>query len=169
MKSKISILLTCIFIAFSFSCEKETGKTQEMSGKLISYSDCKSLKFSDPWADTPDSLSCVEYSFNSSDSILYLKHINAGFNCCPNGIYCNISISNDTITIHELENASACNCNCLYDLNIEINGVTLKKYQLKFIEPYAGEQQKLFFEIDLIHGTTGSYCVSRYQYPWAIN
>jgi hypothetical protein len=137
-----------------------------MSGKLLSYSDCKEKKSIDFTEGTPDSLSCVEYSFNPSESKLYLKHINAGFNCCPKGLYCNISLNNDTITIHEFENAHDCDCNCLYDLYIEINGAIIKKYQVKFIEPYCSEQEKLLFEIDLTNGNAGSYCVSRKQYPW---
>jgi hypothetical protein len=39
-------------------------------------------------------------------------------------------------------------------------------YRIKFIEPYSGEQEKLFFEIDFTNENTGSYCVSRNQYPW---
>jgi hypothetical protein len=100
---------------------------------------------------------------------LTVKHINAGFNCCPDSLYCKVDLEGDTILIQELENSTLCHCNCLYDLVIEIKGIDLKKYHVKFIEPYVADQNKLLFEIDLTEDSTGSYCVTRQQYPWGIN
>jgi len=110
----------------------------------------------------------VDYSFNANTNTLTITHINAGFNCCPDSLYCKISKNIDTIIIQEFEKIPQCNCNCLYDLDIEINGVESKKYQIKFVEPYVGEQGKLEFEIDLKNNEIGSYCVTRKQYPWGI-
>ena len=95
-------------------------------------------------------------------------HVNTGFNCCPQGFYCNLSLKNDTIIIEEFENSSLCDCNCLYDLNIEVKGVGAKKNQFKFIEAYCGEQEKLEFPIDLPALEQGSYCVTKTNYPWGI-
>lgn len=71
--------------------------------------------------------------------------------------------------IQEYEKVADCKCECLYDLEIEVNGVDFKKYQIKFIEPYALEQDKLDFEVDLTKDSNGTYCVTRKQYPWGIN
>jgi hypothetical protein len=117
----------------------------------------------------PDSISVVEYTFNPVRNLLTLKHINAGFNCCPDSIYCTITVRGNTILIEEFEKAALCHCNCLYDLEIEINGVEAKKYDLKFIEPYIGDQEEIVFEIDLGKAMNGSYEVNRKQYPWGMS
>ncbi|MFA5420089.1 MAG: hypothetical protein WC341_16675, partial [Bacteroidales bacterium] len=62
--------------------------------------------------------------------------------------------------------STLCKCNCLYDLDIEINGIDAKIYQVEFIEPYSDEQEKIIFELDLTMEKEGSYCVTRKQYPW---
>jgi hypothetical protein len=83
-------------------------------------------------------------------------------------LYCKIELIGDTIQIQEYETASACRCNCLYDLDIEIEGVDLSKYQIKFVEPYAGDQAELIFWIDLTDEISGSYSVTRKNYPWGV-
>jgi hypothetical protein len=110
----------------------------------------------------------VEYNYNETSNKLIFNHINAGFNCCPQGFYCNVSLKNDTIIVEEFENSSLCDCNCLYDLEIELKGVEAKKYQIKFIEPYCGNQAKLEFPVDLASLEQGSYCATRTNYPWGI-
>jgi hypothetical protein len=77
-------------------------------------------------------------------------------------------LSNDTIIISEHEAKAQCNCNCLYDLDLVINGVDSKEYQIKFIEPYSGEQKKISFKIDLTKEKNGSFCVTRKSYPWGM-
>jgi hypothetical protein len=167
MKSTIySILVISILAILVYSCEKDKTKLLTMTGKLISNSECKRSKSVDLKSDTPDSLTCIDYLFDISGNKLSIKHINAGFNCCPDSLYCNVSISNDTIIIQEFEKIAQCRCNCLYDLNIEIKEVETKKYQVKFIEPYSGEQAKLIFGLDLTKDKEGSYCITRKQYPW---
>jgi hypothetical protein len=103
-----------------------------------------------------------------TSKILIFKHINAGFNCCPEGFYCNVSLKNDTIVIEEFENSSLCDCNCLFDLDIEVKGVETKTYQIKFIEPYCGDQAKLEFPVNLAVLKDGIFCVTRTRYPWGI-
>jgi hypothetical protein len=173
MKTSIYVIFATLIIGFSiYSCEKEQTKDKQIDfkGQLISKSACKSnLKSTKETTDTPDSLSCVDYSFDNSTNILTIKHINAGYNCCPDSFYCIISLNNDTIIIKEIELNPKCNCNCLYDLNIGIQGIDAKKYQIKFIEPYVNDQKKILFGIDLANEIVGSYCVTRKQYPWGLN
>jgi hypothetical protein len=169
MKMIISSVLTGVVIALlAFSCEheKDNNNLQGLTGKLINNSDCKNLKPVTIIDTIPDSLSCVDYSYEPSNHKLLIKHINAGFNCCPDGLYCNATLSNDTIIIQEFENDQLCNCECLFDLEIEITGVTPEEYLIKFIEPYCGDQEQIIFEVDLISEFEGSYCVTRNQYPW---
>jgi hypothetical protein len=173
MRKIIYSLLIGSFIGLMIiSCEKKDDNDKQLiiTGQLISNSKCKNdLKLSSQIVGTPDSLSCVNYSFDSDKNKLTLKHINAGFNCCPDSLYCKIELKGDTILIQELEKTAQCNCNCLYDLDIELNGVALKKYQIKFVEPYVSEQNKLLFEIDLTKITNGTYCVTRKLYPWGMD
>ena len=110
----------------------------------------------------------MEYAYNQTSKELTFMHVNTGFNCCPQGFYCNLSLKNDTIIIEEFENSSLCDCNCLYDLNIEMKEVEAKKYQIKFIEPYCSDQEKIEFGVDLAVQTEGVFCVARNRYPWGI-
>lgn len=168
MKTTINLILIFFFIGF-ISCEKGNDNTNQLdlSGKLIKNSTCKSdFKSGTSTINTPDTLSCIEYSYDNSSNKLTIKHINSGFNCCPDSLYCDVKLNSDTIIIKEFEAAALCKCNCLYDLNIELNGVTSKKYQVRFIEPYIGEQEQLIFEIDLTKDIDGSFCLIRKQYPW---
>lgn len=170
MKMTIPSLIFFIAIVI-MSCEKEsnTGNPPSFTGNLIDVSDCKyDTKSTSSLSETPDSLSCVEYLLDKDNYKLKLKHINAGFNCCPGDLKLNFTLKNDTIIIEEAESEPACNCDCIFDLDIEIEGVSAKKYQLLFIEPYVGDQEKLNFEIDLSQGASGSFCVTRKQYPWGV-
>jgi hypothetical protein len=169
MKTVIKLILIFLFIGLIISCEENNNKQLDFVGKLISNSTCKNdLKSTTENLNTPDSLSCVDYTYDDVNNKLTIKHINAGFNCCPDSLYCDISLSNDMIIIEEYEKTHQCDCNCLYDLDIEINGVDLKIYQVKLIEPYSGEQAEITFEIDLVKDKEGSYCVTRKQYPWGM-
>ena len=173
MKKIIYSLLTCsLLVLVILSCEKNDDYDKQLiiSGQLISNTTCKNdLKSRSQIVETPDSLSCVNYSFDKENNKLTIRHINAGFNCCPDSLYCKIELKGDTILIQEFEKVADCRCNCLYDLDFEISGVDLKKYQLKFIEPYVAEQDKLVFEIDLNSDQNGTYCVIRKLYPWGID
>ena len=168
MKTFRKIFLSAVILMLLFiGCEKEKEEGS-ISGRVIKHTDCKTFKTGDNNGDIADTLSCVDYSFNQSEKKLMLNHINTGFNCCPGELTCEVSLSGDTIVIQEFEKESACDCNCLFDLDIEIDGLTAKKYYLKFIEPYRGNQEKLFFEIDLQNDPDGTHCVFRDQYPWGM-
>lgn len=163
-----SLVTVSLIVLMIICCEKkdENDKQLTISGQLISNSTCKNdLKSRSHIVETPDSLSCVEYSFDKENNKLTLKHINAGFNCCPDSLYCKVELISDTIQIQEFEKSALCGCNCLYDLDIEVTGIEIKKYEIKFVEPYVGDQIKLIFDIDLTKDLNGTYCVTRNQYP----
>lgn len=150
------------------SCEKK-NEPMMINGKLINSSTCKNGFKSDPQPDnTPDTISCIEYSYDNRNHTLTIKHINAAFNCCPEKVFCNITLAGDTIIVEETEKSALCNCDCLYDLDIEVNDVEAGSFTVSIIEPYAGDMEKLEFDIDLLHVTNGSFCVTRKQYPYGI-
>ncbi|PIF04982.1 MAG: hypothetical protein CSA36_08870, partial [Draconibacterium sp.] len=144
-----------------------------ISGKITNSPACKDSRKSADKIDNvtciPDTLSCVEYSFDEEQSKLTLKHINSGFNCCPDSLLCKVKLAGDTILIKEFEKSTLCRCICLYDLDIEILGVTPKKYKIMFVEPYVWEMDEIIFEVDLTKNVVGKYCVVRKEYPWGIS
>jgi hypothetical protein len=170
---KTSIILSSAVVIFSvliIGCEKEKTKKTDLNvqGRVLSISDCKNNKSAGELNETPKNSSCIEYSFDQNNNKLSLQHINSGFNCCPDSVYCIVNFNNDTIIVQEYESQSGCQCDCLYDLEIEINGIESKEYFVKIIEPYSGEQDKLYFDIDLSANISGSYCVTRNGYPWGL-
>ena len=124
MKTFLKIFAISIFVAaFISACESVTPQL-EFSGKLISRTDCKSGELSVVESVTTDTLSCIEYEFESGDNSLHLKHVNSGFNCCPGEIFSSFKLNNDTIIVTESEREPGCKCNCLFDLEMEIKGIT---------------------------------------------
>jgi len=170
MKTLIYLVaIISVSIFFILCCENEHDKQLTLSGTLINFSECKSgTKSTIKTLGALDTLSCIDYAFDDLEKKLTIKHINAGFNCCPESLYCNVSLSGDTILIMEQEAKAQCHCICLYDLNLEINGVDSKSYQIKFIEPYSGKQAKMDFRVDLTKDKNGSFCVTRGEYPWGM-
>ena len=167
MKTKAVFLIAALTFLMSAGCHDEKAPvTSGITGSITDHSDCKLFKDANLKFTEPDTFSCINYSYDPANLKLSLQHINAGFNCCPEEIYCEIFTHNDTILIKELEKGQACNCLCLFDLDIEVNNVGQYKYVLKFIEPYADGLEELIFGIDLTSGIAGEFCVDRHSYPW---
>jgi hypothetical protein len=141
---------------------------QKLTASIIVNPKCKSSDSVSSVKNISDTLSYVSFVYNKSDMTLAIKHINAGFNCCPGKLYCDVSVSGDTLIIKENESKVGCRCNCLYDIDIEVKGVEPKIYQVKFTEPYAGRGDKIIFRADLVNNPEGSFSVTRKQYPWAM-
>jgi len=152
------ILIPC---AFLICCDRENP---------VSHSECKSsnLKSIAGSCDYGSDSSCICWNYNIQNKKLTLKHVNAGFNCCPGEIYCDIDIDNDTIFLKESEEKAQCDCDCLYDVDIIVSEIEKHKYVINLNEPYSGDQEKIVFEIDLTSNETGVFCVERKSYPWGI-
>jgi hypothetical protein len=160
-------LIAGITLLIFAGCHNEKGPdASDITGSVTDHSDCKLFQAADLKFTEPDTFSCIYYSYDPANLKLSMQHVSAGFNCCPAEIYCEIFTHNDTIIIKELEKEQACNCLCLFDLNVEVNKVDQSKYVLKFVEPYAEGQKELIFEMDLTSVYEGEYCVTRKGYPW---
>ncbi len=167
-KAVYLILVFTLFTAVIFSCKKENNDNNQLvfSGKLTNSPTCKERTKYASRASDNNTLSCVKYTFDKPNNTLILRHINAGFNCCPGKLYIKTSLSGNTITIKEYESEASCECQCLYDLDITLTGVEAKKYKIEFVEPYATGQQQIVFEVDLGNNNEDSFCVTRKKYPW---
>ena len=159
MKAKTYLsFVALVLVVLVSNCKDEGPVIQEVV--------CKNDKSTELVSNMVDSLSCIDYVYNTNNKTLNIKHINTSFNCCVDGLYFQTTISVDTITIEEFEQNGQCNCMCLYDMDIEINNLQEQKYLIKIIEPNIGQQDIIVFEIDLAQETEGSYCVARMSYPW---
>ncbi|MFO7617554.1 MAG: hypothetical protein R6V75_09905 [Bacteroidales bacterium] len=108
---------------------------------------------------------CLYYTY--SDKELKIKHVNAGFNCCPEGFVVNLKVSGDTLVIIERENSNLCDCNCLFDLEYTLTGISKDKWWVLVDEEYVhGEMEPMLFQVDLRKEPEGKWCVERTRYPW---
>lgn len=166
MKKVSSIFLSALIIGYSLlQCENDE---LTITSKITNDPKCKSSKSAQIAEDITDTLSCIGYSYKALEKKLYLKHANAGFNCCPGKLSCFAEMKGDTIIIRESEESGLCNCDCLYDLEIEITGLAAGQYIIKVIEPYSGTQQKIIFPVSFTEDTQSAFCVKRKLYPWGM-
>lgn len=152
-----------------FACDNFKTDDKEVTSIVLNQPHCKNhiTKAGDDNKIT-NNMSVIQYSYDIKRSILTIKHINAGFNCCPGRLSTSVDISKNKIVITEKENEQGCKCLCLYDLEYAITGVPLDKYKVEIKEPYLGEQDPHIFDIDLSVSTTGQHIVMRTEYPWEI-
>ncbi|HPN37034.1 MAG TPA: hypothetical protein PL041_01435 [Melioribacteraceae bacterium] len=154
-----------LLVAFCIGCEDEP--IENMQGKVTKYGECKnSTNFYK--SNVTRSESCIYFTYNGTDKLI-LKHINAGFNCCPNGIYTTISLNGNKLIINEHENSNDCRCLCLYDIEMEVNNINPGNYTIIINEPYAEYGPPLEFDANLTTIITDSVCVARNYYPWGYN
>lgn len=167
MKYKFVLLLGILISVNLWNCDEAGTTTSSIKGELVDHSDCKFLKHA-RGNEVPDTLSCVEYHYIAEDNRLELNHINTAFNCCPGKLKCSFVTEENTILIEESETEAACDCNCLFDLEMELRGVEEKTYTIRIAEPYVNEEEWLEKDIDLKNNPEGSFCVVRKQYPWGL-
>jgi len=167
MKSSfVSFLLSGVLISalpfLSGNCASSPGP--DPVGRLVGRTGCKSFGAA---ATVPTSdRECVEYDYDGR-SVLRLKHVNAGFNCCPGTISADFLVAGGEIRIKEKEASSLCDCDCLYDLDYEFVGLARGVYTISVVGPYQPEgDPPLEFLVDLAGSPSGSFCVERTRYPW---
>jgi hypothetical protein len=167
MKQFLTLAILMLLVFSVYSCS-DTTPIPESNGKVTEYSECK---FQDgvKSEDTPDTVSCIEFYYDDDIDLLILRHINAGFNCCPGEITCKVTREGNYITIEEFQQESGCKCNCLYDVDIDIYDIEYGTYTIEFIEPLIGDAKPIKFEIDLHDSWPNEYCVTRTNYPWGMS
>ena len=155
--------MSIIFIVSVFvTCKHEDNPIQHSTCKSFT---AKSIALN---KEMTSASSCVYYTYNATTQQLYIKHINAAFNCCPGNIYADVSKQNDTIFISEREEESQCDCMCLYDLELTVNSVETGTYVVKFIEPYVAAEVELSVTINLAQVSADTFCLARSNYPWGL-
>ena len=158
------LVLFCLFILHY--CKNGTivpGLVAE--GYLTSYNGCKAAGTSgistEALSESNAGQECLEYEYDGST--LLLKHVNAAFNCCLDGMEAEVDIDGERITITETEklaNGLGCFCICLYDLSYLITNLEQGVYTV-VISSFLN-----LIEIDLSIPTSGTYCEERNGYPW---
>jgi hypothetical protein len=141
-------------------------------GIMLGFDGCKDFQKAGGDADpTPPDQDCMEYLYDHATGILLLKHVNGGFNCCPDEILADINIVGEVITIQESESleSGGCDCLCLFDVDYQISNLPPGEYTIIVHQLYLIEgDEMLQFTIDLASTPSGSYCVQRDHYPWGM-
>jgi hypothetical protein len=166
----ILCVMICLVLVTMGGCKKSTEVQPVPTGVLLQSNGCKNFlanavgKLNDfgpgPHED------CLEFQYNGIDTLV-LRHINAGFNCCPGEITADIDFNNRLITITEREQEQGCLCLCLFDLDYEVVNLVPGIYTIRIIEPYVeGGDEILELTLELWSATSGTHCVPRDYYPW---
>lgn len=156
------LFIVILLISILSSCKTDNTVVPDNNSIEVTKTGCKTeLLLADSSKED-----CIEYEI--INNTLHIRHINAAFNCCPNKVYAIASISNDTIRITEKEILTdPCKCNCLYDIEYNIQNITDSLYVIEIKEPYIlNDTDKIIFNINTIKAAVGSYCTLRTEYPW---
>jgi hypothetical protein len=152
-----------------FGC-KENVTTADTNpiGILSSYEGCKTFATTSGSGSSPHGVNeeCIEYEYDG-EGFLVLKHINSGFNCCPEKISADIFVSGNMIYIEEREEEQGCFCQCLFDVKYEVYDLRPGEYTIEVKGPYVvASDEEMKFNVQLYGSCSGIFCVSRTHYPW---
>jgi len=137
------------------------------AGAIVGSTGCKT--FGNPGRDTTlSSYDCLAWEYDGQGG-LFLRHINAGFNCCP-VIHADITIEGNVISIVEYETFDSlgpCYCLCLFDIDYEFTEIFPMEYTV-IVKGLYVEPDEDFLEITVDFGSEpeGVYCIERDHYPW---
>jgi hypothetical protein len=159
------LIVFCLIIIHGCHNQSPVIPDLEPDGTLVAFTGCKSFvsgaSASGFLAVEESNQECLEYTYVGS--VLRIKHINASFNCCLDGIVGSVNIDGNSIRIESegrLANGQGCFCDCLYDVEYEIVNIPPSVYVI------AGPTFSRSFEIDLRKKTSDRYCEPRNSYPW---
>lgn len=160
---RINLLTLLIFLTLTVVSCKDDIPDKSLNGTISCNMECKTDSDLEKAAYNYTS---VMYNYDSETKVLTLKHINAGFNCCPDRILTHLIYSNNSLFIEEVETNPKCNCSCLFDVDIKVEGVDQNTDSIWFIEPYIGSQTWLRFGVNFSLKKQDTVTVKRTQYPW---
>lgn len=149
---KIIIFLCGVIGITAFSCKKNNDNSRKIEDKLLkiedlSYSGCKQA------TKSTGNTEYLEY-YTVDSNYLFIKHINASLNCCPDSIKVISSILNGKIQYSVCQKESNCNCNCLYDITCKIGPLVYANYTMK-ISVCTGSTAE--FKMDFNNTTNGKF------------
>jgi hypothetical protein len=165
---KVKLLLFSLILSVSLiTCKKNEENKNSGNGGLgsivVTRSSCKSHFI----ILAGSGYDCIKYAY--LNGTLYIKHINAAFNCCPGKTSADAVITDSLIIVEEKSALNDCDCMCLFDLEYNLSAVKKGKIHLFVKEPYVDDtSNKLEFQMDLNQSDTGTFCVPRNSYPWGI-
>jgi hypothetical protein len=163
----IPLCVVCVICLMVGGCKESAEVQADPVGTLLQFNGCKVFAASGQLSTASDAQNdCIEYQYNGTGRLM-LRHVNAGFNCCPGIITATIVFNGNLVIITEAEQQQACRCDCLFDLDYEINNLSPGQYTIRIIEPYVETgDQLLEFNVNLSSATSGSFCLPRNYYPW---
>jgi len=159
--------IACGLLACSDQTTDPTDPGTSPIGRVTGHTTCKAFGTAAGRYAVPREKDCIEYAYDGH-SVLQLKHVNAGFNCCPDSLIAAFQIDSGEIIIDEADVLSdGCHCLCLYDLEYQISNLPLGQYHVRVNQPYLRPgADVLEFTVDLQLAPSGTYCVTRDFYPW---
>jgi hypothetical protein len=157
-------IVRIVMLLLMVGCDREPAIDPYIT--FAGASACKSAGLKSA-TDHPSDQDCLQFKWVEGDSLI-LKHVNASFNCCPKGFRTEVKVAGDTIIISEYENESICDCNCLFDLDYYVVGITKGTWWIRVEEPYIQqqEQEKIMFKAEFKKFPESEFCVTRTGYPW---
>lgn len=169
LSKRTHFILILILLFLFFGCrEKVTAPESIAFGILSTYEGCKSFVTTSSSGSNTHGINeeCIEYEYDGEE-LLVLKHINSGFNCCPEKIAADIFVTGNMIYIEERELDQGCLCQCLFDVKYEVHDLKPGEYTIAVKAPYTVESdEEMKCNVSLYGSCSGTYCVSRAHYPW---
>jgi len=156
-------------LVISCSSSTDPGNTDQSTGAVTRFSECKSPSAAASADSVGRDQDCIEYTYDGA-SVLTLKHVNAGFNCCPDSLGATFGFDGAVITITEVAWVSqGCNCLCLFDMDFRITGVPPGRYTIRVGEVELGEGVEILqMTVNLTSAGSGQHCLTRDHYPWGL-
>jgi len=159
-------------MVFTVGCSDTTTPSSEVEPEdsdvqlqVADRSECGGFEPARKIAQAGSDETCVAWEYDGEGGMT-LYHYNAGLNCCTE-LVATLHKQSDVITIEETETGLYCHCLCLFDIEYELDGMTLPMYTLTIETLYKPEgDAPISFEIDLVNNPTGAVCFERSDYPW---
>jgi len=168
---RLAIVIMIALFIFGSCKEHVVAPKTQATGILTDYEGCKTFATTTGLEGSlhSNATECIEYEYDGN-AVLILKHINAGFNCCPGKIDATISVTENMIVVEDREEEQGCFCQCLYDLRYEILELAPGEYTIAVRGPYIEDtDERLIFNVQLFGAGSGTFCVNRTHYPWGVD
>ncbi|UCG60422.1 MAG: hypothetical protein JSV52_08785 [Candidatus Zixiibacteriota bacterium] len=154
-------LVAVVLLALVIACEDDSTRpiipSQQITGRVIDFSECGGFVTDDPIVNATYGPSCILYSYNDTTNTLSIRHENAIFNCCIDEITAEFTVIDNVIVISEDDvESDPCDCVCPYDVDIEISNLPAGYYLVIFTGPYL--RDPIQFTLNLIEEPSGHLC-----------